>query len=304
MCEVKKESKLFACCNDFISYQNEKMQTRDGNSVDLTEFKNKNILTLVCCKEELYYLENTETGILFGCKTNLNQIKTKLFSISNDIFVDKEYFQKFASIIRKNYPGISYNNVLKYFIALRLDYIDENFIKDNEQFVSLIISKTLIGLCKNGDLKLIDYSDKEKNGTEINVKVAEKVNRLITANYNYDFYGILIVFDKIIKVYDVYKNYYYEFRKENKIKINNVKDGVLSSDGKYVVLLFDDGKARLYKQKISDKGIFYGETVCDLLKKLTEICDIAINNNDVVGLLDNKNNLNKLNLKAEIGGVY
>lgn len=98
MCEVKKESKLFACCNDFISYQNEKMETRYGNSIDLTEIKNKNILTLVCCKEELYYLENTETGILFGCKTNLNQIKNRLFSISNDIFVDKEYFQKFAPL--------------------------------------------------------------------------------------------------------------------------------------------------------------------------------------------------------------
>lgn len=297
MCEVKKEYKLFACCNDFISYQNEKMETRYGNSIDLTEIKNKNILTLVCCKEELYYLENTETGILFGCKTNLNQIKNRLFSISNDIFVDKEYFQKFAPLIRKNYPGIFDNNTLKYLVALRLGYIDENFIIDNEQFVSMIVSKTLIGLCKNGDLKLIDYSDNEKSETEINVKIAEKVNRLIAANYNnFDFYGILVEFDKEIKVYDVYENVCYKFSKNDGVKFNDVKDGVLSSEGKYVVLLFDDGTARLYKQKISDKEIFYEEIVCDLFKKLTKICDIAINNKNDVGLLYDKNKLEVLKL--------
>lgn len=209
----------------------------------------------------------------------------------------KNIFKNSLLLIRKNYPGIFDNNTLKYLVALRLGYIDENFIIDNEQFVSMIVSKTLIGLCKNGDLKLIDYSDNEKSETEINVKIAEKVNRLIAANYNnFDFYGILVEFDKEIKVYDVYENSCYKFSKNDGVKFNDVKDGVLSSEGKYVVLLFDDGTARLYKQKISDKEIFYEEIVCDLLKNLTQICDIAISNKDDVGLLYDKNKLEVLKL--------
>ena len=57
-----------------------------------------------------------------------------------------------------------------------------------------------------------------------------------------------------------------------------------------------NGTARLYKQKISDKEIFYKEIVCDLLKNLTQICDIAISNKDDVGLLYDKNKLEVLKL--------
>lgn len=52
---------------------------------------------------------------------------------------------------------------------------------------------------------------------------------------------------------------------------------------------------------MSDEEIVYEETVCDFLQELTQISDIAINNNDIVGLLDNKNNLNSLKLKVETG---
>ena len=68
-----------------------------------------------------------------------------------------------------------------------------------------------------------------------------------------------------------------------------------------VKIIGDDGKAKLYKQKMSDEEIVYEETVCDFLQELTQISDIAINNNDIVGLLDNKNNLNSLKLKVETG---
>lgn len=295
MCEVKKESILFTCCDDFIRFQNGEIKKLYGNSIDLTEIQDKNILTLICKKEELYYLENTDTGILFGCKTNLNKIETKFFSIPNDIFVNKEYFQEIAPFIENNYPGISYNNILKYIVALKLSYIDEYFIVNNEQFISLIVSKTLIGLSKNGDLTIINYSEDQ------NKIIAKEAKTVIAENYNNDFYGIIVEFDKEIKVYDVYENIWYKFSKNDGVKFNDVKEGVLSSDGKYVVLLFDDGKAKLYKQKMSDEEIVYEETVCDFLQELTQISDIAINNNDIVGLLDNKNNLNSLKLKVETG---
>lgn len=297
MCEVKKEIRLFACCDDFILFQsektqNEKIETRYGNSIDLTEIKNKNVLTFICNKEEFYYLKNTDTGILYGCKTNLKKVENEALSSLNDILEksENENFQKLAPFIKKNYPGISYNNILKYFIALRLGYIDENFIIDNEQFVSMILSKALIGLCKNCDLAIIDYRNNK------NKIVAKEVKSVIAENYNYNFYGIIVKFDKGVKVYDVHKNSYYEFSENDSGEFYNVKDGVLSSDGKYVVLLFDDGKARLYKRKMSDKGIFYEGMVCDLLKTLTKICDIAINNKDDVGLLYDKNKLKVLEL--------
>lgn len=288
----KYQSSFFACSNDFILFENNKIKKHWGKSINLSEVENKEIVAIISDNSSLYYLYyGNKNEILFGCRTDLEKIELGSLQISNQIFVNEKSFINLSPTIIKAYPGISYMNLLKYIVAFEKKYIDEKFIKENEQFKYLYIDDYMFGLHQNGNLMVVGAQG------EVNNKISENVENLIsvTTNATQDFCLVMYQAENNIKVCNIFDNTSVCLDENS----HNVKKGIISTDGMLIVLLFDDSKAKLYELRSENDKLYYKNIVCDLLEDLSgKIKDIAIRADNMVGLLLDNSEIRELSLNG------
>lgn len=289
---ANNKAKLSGCNNGFILFENNKVKVFD-NAVKYKEDENRQVIALLCIADQMFYLylNKSSDKIMVSCVANLenfklagNLINTQtiteaLLSKVNDTDIDR---------IKSIYKGINNDNLLKYACALTLDIIDLNYIENNRQFESFIVTDNCItAVTQNENLRIINVD----KGVDIEVSDECKKHEVLFSNIKYrnDIGLEGVILRKNVKGITVYK--YNSFYKKPEIKnvecIANIKRVVGTSDGKYIAVLSNYGITRAFE--VNNQEDRYINFKCDFLDELEHVTDIAINMKNNLGVLIKEN---------------
>lgn len=293
--------KLYGCNNGFIVFENNKVKIY-GDAVKYKEDENRQVRAVLCIACQMFYLflDKSSNKIMVSCVTDLEKVKLATENLINNQMITEALLSKVndtdIDIIKNIYKGINAVNLLKYTCALALDIIDLNYIENNRQFEDFLVTDNCVtAVTQNEDLRIINVD----KGIDIKVSNECKKQELLFSSIRCNAIGKLegVILQKSKEGITIYKYNNCSCKEIFKIKnvkfAANIKQAVCTSNGKYIIVLSDDGIIRAFE--FNDKENNYIKFKCDFIDELECVNDIAINTNNELGVLNKENEFYTMN---------